>query len=89
MKQFPLAAAAAALALAGCASYAELTADDYDPGPTPRAQYLNNAHMCAQQAEADQKKFGMGPMDPTNGTYNRMYDACMRSSGYVRKPKPG
>ncbi len=76
----------AVVALSGCASYAALTADDYDPGTTPRTQFLSNAHMCDQQAEADHKKFGMGPMDPTHGTFNRMYDACMRSSGYTRKP---
>lgn len=81
-----LRAIAAAVALSGCASTAELTADDYDPGATPRTQFLSNAHMCEQQAEADHKKFGMGPMDPTHGTFNRMYDGCMRSSGYTRKP---
>jgi hypothetical protein len=86
MKQ-GLRAIVAAFALAGCASYAPLTADDYDPGTTPKAQFLSNAHMCEKEAEADHKKFGMGPMDPYNGTLNRMYDACMRSSGYTRKPK--
>lgn len=82
-----LQAIAAAVALAACAATPALTAEDYDPGSTPRARFLDNAHMCEQQAEADHKRFGMGPMDPTHGTFNRMYDACMRSSGYVRKPK--
>ena len=82
-----LQAIAAALALAGCASYGALTAADYDPGSTAHSQFLDNAHMCEQQAEADHKKFGMGPLDPTYATFNRMYDACMRSSGYTRKPK--
>ena len=82
-----LQAVATALALAGCTSYGALTAADYDPGETSRSQFLDNSHMCEQQAEADHKKFGMGPLDPSYATFNRMYDACMRSSGYTRKPK--
>lgn len=82
-----LLATAFGLALAGCTSYGALTAADYDAGDTPRTQFLSNAHMCEQQAEADHKKFGMGPLDPSHATFNRMYDACMRSSGYTRKPK--
>ena len=61
------------------------TADDYDPGSTPRAQFLNNASICEKQAETDQKQLGFGPYDPRQGTYNRMFDACMRASGYARK----
>ena len=85
--RYSLQALAVALALAGCASYGALTAADYDPGGTPHSDFLANAHMCDQQAEADHKKFGMGPLDPSYATFNRMYDACMRSSGYTRKPK--
>jgi len=69
-----------------CASAAERTADDYDPGKTPRAQFLKEASLCEKQAEADQKQLGLGPYDPSHGTYNRMFDACMRASGYLRKP---
>jgi hypothetical protein len=29
-----------------------------------------------------------GEHDPTHATYNRMFDACMRASGYLRKQAP-
>jgi hypothetical protein len=68
-----------------CASTDARTPDDYDPGKTPRAQFLKEASLCEKQAEADQKQLGFGPYDPSHGTYNRMFDACMRASGYLRK----
>jgi hypothetical protein len=78
-------AALAALG-AACAANELRTADDYDPGSTPRAQFLREAALCDKQAEADQKNLGLGPYDPAQRTYNRMFDACMRASGYARKP---
>lgn len=81
----PLVIALGLLAV-GCASTEARTADDYDPGKTPRAQFLREAALCDKQAETDQKNLGGGPYDPRQATYNRMFDACMRASGYVRKP---
>jgi hypothetical protein len=78
-------AALAALA-AACAANELRTADQYDPGSTPRAQFLREAANCEKQAELDQKNLGLGPYDPAQQTYNRMFDACMRASGYARKP---
>ena len=76
----------AAFAAMGCASTQLRTAEDYDTGGTPQAQFDKGAALCDKQAEADEKVMGRGPLDPTHSTYNRMFDACMRASGFVRKP---
>jgi hypothetical protein len=75
----------AAFVVAGCAATGQRTADDYDPGTLSRAQFLKDSAVCEKQAEADQKQLGHGSMDPTYATFNRMYDACMRASGFTRK----
>lgn len=72
---------------AGCATSRQYTVDSYDAGSRPQAQFLKEASLCDKQAEADQKNIGLGPMDYTYSTYNRMFDACMRASGYTRKPE--
>jgi hypothetical protein len=79
-------AAPALLFVLGCAQYAVRTAEDYDQGQAPRPQFVKDNEACARQAQVDQRKFGIGgEMDPTHATFNRMYDACMRASGYQRK----
>jgi threonine dehydrogenase-like Zn-dependent dehydrogenase len=78
--------ACAAFAAAGCAGTSQRTATDYDPGGTPHAQFLKAASLCEKQAESDEKTMGLGAMDITHGTYNRMFDACMRASGFTQKP---
>jgi len=72
-------------ATTGCGSTQVRTVDEYDPGSTPQAQFVKGASLCEKQAETDEKSMG-GTMDPTHGTYNRMFDACMRASGWTRKP---
>ena len=73
----------------GCANLKAGAADDYDRGKTPAPQFAKDGEVCAKLAEADQKEFGFGgEYDPTHATYNRMFDACMRASGYRRKPEP-
>jgi hypothetical protein len=72
---------------AACAGTEVRTADHYDPGQTPRAQFQREASNCDKQAEADQKQMGYGPYDPSQAVYNRMFDACMRASGYTPKAK--
>jgi len=75
--------------IVGCASFATRAAADYDRGQAPQPQFVKDSEVCAKQAEADQSRFGIGgDIDPTHATYNRMYDACMRASGYRRKPEP-
>jgi hypothetical protein len=76
----------AVFATTGCASTELRTADDYDAGTTPQDELVKFARLCDKQAEADEKVMGRGPLDPTHSTYNRMFDACMRASGFVRKP---
>ncbi len=77
--------AIAILAVAGCTSMAIRTAADYDPGSAPPEQLAKDANACAKQAEAHQKEYGLGPYDPTHGSYNWMYDSCMQAGGYQRK----
>ena len=84
--RLPMLAVPALLVVIGCATYAARTAADYEQGPAPRPQFVKDNEAWARQAEVDQRKFGIGgDMDPTHATYNRMYDACMRASGYRRK----
>ena len=85
-RRLPHILAGSAFALMGCGSTDVRTADDYDPGSTPQAQFQKGASLCDKQAESDQKNMGPGSLDPTHGTYNRMFDACMRASGWTRKP---
>lgn len=78
--------ACAALAASGCGSSTP-RADDYDPGTTSQAQFQSAASLCEKQADLDEKNMGLG-LDPTRATYGRMFDACMRASGFTRKPPP-
>ena len=80
-------AAPVLLFVIGCSSFAVRTAENYDPGQVPRAQFVKDSEVCEKQAEADQKNLGMGAGDPTHATHNRMYDACMQAIGYRRKPE--
>lgn len=74
-----------ALFVAGCASVR--TSADYEPGAADKAKFQRDSAVCERQAEADQKNIGLGAMDVTQNTFNRMYDACMRASGYALRPK--
>ena len=75
----------AAIAMAGCASMAAHRAADFDPGTASADKLSKDADSCAKQAEAHTKEYGMGPYDPTHGSYNFMFDACMQAGGYQRK----
>ena len=77
-----------ALAVAACASMGPRTSTDYDRGSASETQFRKDAAACEKQAEASGKEFGFGPYDPTHGAYDRMFDMCMRTSGYARKPQP-
>jgi len=71
----------------GCTTFAAHTSADYESGQTSSAQFVKDSAACTKQSEADQKRLGSGEHDPTHSTFNRMYDACMRASGYRRKPE--
>ena len=86
--RLPMLAAPALLVVIGCATLAARTADDYDQGSAPRPQFVKDNEACAKQAAVDQRRFGIGgEMGASHATFNRMYDACMRASGYQRKQK--
>lgn len=90
MSAYPLlfAALPALLVCVGCAVFKARAPEDYDRGQTPASQFAKDGEMCAKVADADQTRFGAGgDIDPTHATYNRMFDACMRASGYRRKPQ--
>jgi hypothetical protein len=78
-------AAAVAVSVAACSSMRAYSADDYERGAATSEQYYRDSRACEKQADAHGNEHGYGPYDPTNGAYNRMFDACMRSSGYTRK----
>ena len=80
-----VAIATIAVAVAGCTSMAARTVADYDRGSAPAEKLAKDADACARQAEAHQKEYGLGPYDPTHGSYNWMYDSCMQAGGYQRK----
>jgi len=87
--QLLLLAVAVLLGAFGCATLKGGAAGDYERGNASPSQFTKDGETCAKQAEADQKQFGMGgEHDPTHATYNRMFDACMRASGYTRKQEP-
>jgi hypothetical protein len=73
----------------GCSVFKAGGGEDYERGQVPAPQFVKDSEICATQAEADQKQFGIGgEHDPTHATYNRMFDACMRASGYRRRLDP-
>ena len=76
-----------AVAISACTGMGPRTASDYDKGTATDAQFRKDVIACEKQAEASGKEFGLGPYDPTSGAYNRMFDMCMRTSGYARKPQ--
>lgn len=77
------------LACISCATFKTGTVADYDQGPASGTQFAKDGEICTKLSEADQKKLGIGgEIDLTHATFNRMFDACMRASGYRRKPEP-
>ena len=82
-----LLAAPALIVAIGCTTFAPRTVADYERGQTADPQFVKDSEVCTKQSEIDQKRLGLwGELDPTHATFNRMYDACMRASGYRRKP---
>lgn len=72
----------------GCSTFAQRSAADYERGEVSPTRFTQDSAACAKQSEADQLRFGVGSdLDPMHSTFNRMYDACMRASGYKRKPE--
>ena len=78
-------AVGAALAVAACTSMKAHGGDNYERGNANSEKFYKDTRACDKQAEAHGKEHGFGPYDPTNAAYNRMFDACMTSSGYTLK----
>jgi len=82
-----LSVSALVLAL-GCTAFVQRSAADYERGEVSPTRFTQDSAACAKQSDADQLRYGMGAdLDLTHSTFNRMYDACMRASGYTRKPE--
>jgi hypothetical protein len=71
----------------GCGGVTARTGADYERGGATEAKFQADAEACEKQAVGHQKEFGYGPYDLGKGPYNRMYDMCMKQSGYALKPK--
>ena len=87
MRPLPRLVASIAILVVGCSQMTARTANDYERGSTPDPKFSKDAEACEKQAAAHQKEFGNGPYDQLRGPYNRMYDMCMKSSGYQLKPQ--
>lgn len=77
---------AAALALAACAG--NLRADSFDPGAAPPAQFQRDSALCEMEGEKNRSTGGYGGLIAVSlyyETFNKVYDACMRSKGYARR----
>ena len=81
------AALAAALGIVACASMAAHTGESFERGNVSADKFSKDTRGCEKEAEAHGKEHGYGPYDPTHGAYNNMFDACMKSNGYQRKPE--
>lgn len=72
------------LLLSGCMA----TADDYSHPDTDEATFQREAAACELAADQTQTTGGMtglGGALTLNDSYNRAYDACMRSKGYAAR----
>jgi hypothetical protein len=74
-----------AAVLAGCASY---KAGDYRH-TDPDEQFARESAGCEMAGEQSRTSGGYGGLTGVasrSESYNRVFDACMRSKGYTRKP---
>ncbi len=75
------------LVLAGCASFSELRSEMYEQGGTSDNIFDRDSADCEMKGAENQSVGGMGGLAGVASyyeTYNRVYDACMRSKGYPR-----
>lgn len=76
------------VAAGGCASMSSRTADEYDRGDVPERQFQMQAAACEAYAESGRNTGGQGGLTGAAfyyETFNKVYDACMRSKGFARK----
>jgi hypothetical protein len=70
----------AAILLAGCEHYVDLTPDSFIQGNAPRAQFLRDNATC--QDKAVSRRIAAGGNGDPHGIYNRAYRSCMKTAGY-------
>ncbi len=74
--------------LSGCTSFSNLDSSAFDKGAIPDKQFTTESAQCEMEGEKSRTMGGMGGLAGTSSyyeTFNRVYDACMRSKGYTRK----
>lgn len=79
-----------AVLLSACASFSNFRAEDYDRRDTPESQFVKDSAACELEGEKSRSTGSMGGMAGVASyyeTFNRVFDACMRSKGYRRKAK--
>lgn len=75
-------------AICGCSSFSNRTIADYDPMTASQKQFAMDSAWCEMEGEKSRTMDGMGGLAGIASHYesfNRVYDACMRSKGYPRK----
>lgn len=84
--------ALAVLTLTSCAatreSFTRYEPADYTRGEATAQQFDRESAGCQLEGEKARNTYGYGGLmgiTSYNETYNRAFDACMRSKGYARK----
>jgi uncharacterized protein YceK len=88
MKFTILTVLAHSFAISGCSSFSNRTSADYDPVSATQQQFAMDSAWCELEGEKSRSTDGMGGLAGIASHYesfNRVYDACMRSKGYPRK----
>ncbi len=78
--------ALAAIVLAGCDHYVDLTPGSFVQGNAGRDRFLHDNLHC--QGDADARRQVSGNGDP-HGIYNDIYSQCMRQLGYSLEAPEG
>jgi hypothetical protein len=71
-----------------CASFSNLDSSAFARGDVPDRQLVMESAQCEMEGEKSRSMQGMGGLAGIAShyeTFNRVYDACMRAKGYMRK----
>lgn len=83
-----LALLAGAFLLAGCESFGDLTSDAFDPGGAMQSTFELDSAAC-NAAALQQRDYYISGIAGTHAErhelFNRVFAACMRRNGYVRR----
>ena len=81
-------ALAAAVLLAGCESFGDLTSDAYDPGAATQSRFTVDEAQCrarGNDARDLTAEGATGTHQERHEIFNRAYARCMAQSGYARR----